>query len=713
MTGSQWYFIRDGKTEGPVSIEILSAMAKALALTPNDLVLLEGSAHWVPAASVSGLFTLAVAAIAPPASLPEPAPMPTSVPTARAETHRTITHQWYIARQGQKHGPYPFEQLQQWGKSGMLLPTDKVREKGTRTWQAAGSVQGLFAVTVAAIPVAAVVPPPAGGASPNMKRRIAFGLALGGCIAVVVLAGVFALVKNITRPTDQVVQVGQPAPKASSTEGTTPKGTGKSAGPIFDTKRGGDEPKDFPKDSPKELPRPTPPLQQPNWASRSSGTLTHRSGGVEGRNVQITRDGKYLVVLRDNLVQTYDLSSGRQAFKIDSESGYSASQTLAASPDGRLLAWQSGEKIKLWNQQTNTLDRELDGFAQPTIPSFSPDGKFLAIWARGRLKLWNVATWKQLYELNKVEFNSEIVAFSPDSKKLAFGTRTSATKYGTVLWDIEMQKVDQTISQRHAVGFSLDGKMLLTKDFETGHLHLNDAVSGTESLTLKPEKNGPLQKGDSAISPNGQYIAALRNGQSTHDFYLWRTSDGKLLDKVSIRKTSDGFGGFYHFVFSPDEFLVALVGTVAKEKLPVCVLYDIASGKMAGLDGHKETVTWAGFGPDSKRLVTVGSNGELRTWESGSGKDGSFAFGDSAAIKKLLLPTADQSPQEMTPDKLLAMIEVGMTIDQVNAILGKYKLNDAIRPTDNGTGTIIYGKLDETWRITVFFQNGKVARKFR
>lgn len=41
-----------------------------------------------------------------------------------------MTSLWYIARQRQKYGPYPFEHLQQWARTGMLLSSEMVREKG-------------------------------------------------------------------------------------------------------------------------------------------------------------------------------------------------------------------------------------------------------------------------------------------------------------------------------------------------------------------------------------------------------------------------------------------------------------------------------------------------------------------------------------------------------------------------------------------------------
>jgi len=588
-----------------------------------------------------------------------------------------MSSQWFIARQKQKHGPYPFEQLQQWARTGMLLPTEMVLGDSGK-WQEAGSVAGLFDLPVAAVavpvpsgspttatsaPTASYITPFAAIFADPKNRLLCIAGATGALCLILFCGGMFALVRSLAKPTDQVAQV---APT------TQIKQSSKAIPGTLPTRPANDTPKESPKELPKEQPKDLPKNSEgSSWALRSSGKLTHRSGRVEDRNVQITPDGQNMVVLCDNLLQTYDLSSGRQASSFDAKSGYSSATTLAMSPDGRLLAWQSGKTISIWNQETRKLARELDGFANAshTVLSFSPDGTRLAAWARGQLKIWNIATWNQLYALNRSEFNNGGVMFSPDSKKLALGTRTSPTSYATVLWDIERQEGTRPLSQRHPIAFAPNGQTILATDFATGDLHLHDLGAGNELLTLKPEMNGSsysIRAGDAAFSPNGNVVSALRFGKLTDDFYLWRTSDGKQLDRVSIRRTSEGEGFFHHFAFSPDGSLVALVGTVAKGKLSACLLYEIATGKMARLEGQKETVTWAAFTPDSSRLVTVGFTGELTIWDRKRGNEGTFAFNNATAIKESLLPPPE--PSDLMPT--LKEVNGTFNLQQVERLLG-------------------------------------------
>ena len=61
-----WYYVLDGKQVGPITFEDLKAVAASGELTPDDLVWQEGTADWVDAKTVPGLFTGPTPA-APPA----------------------------------------------------------------------------------------------------------------------------------------------------------------------------------------------------------------------------------------------------------------------------------------------------------------------------------------------------------------------------------------------------------------------------------------------------------------------------------------------------------------------------------------------------------------------------------------------------------------------------------------------------------------------
>ncbi len=65
---------------------------------------------------------------------------------------------WYLARNNQKYGPYPTDQMKEFAASGKLLPTDMVLQDGTGKWASAGTV--FFPTATLAAPENQSSPPP-------------------------------------------------------------------------------------------------------------------------------------------------------------------------------------------------------------------------------------------------------------------------------------------------------------------------------------------------------------------------------------------------------------------------------------------------------------------------------------------------------------------------------------------------------------------------
>lgn len=74
----QWYYVKGGQRQGPVSAGQLKELATSRTLQQTDLVWREGMPQWVQATTVTGLFP--TASSAPPPAVPPPL-MPTTTPT--------------------------------------------------------------------------------------------------------------------------------------------------------------------------------------------------------------------------------------------------------------------------------------------------------------------------------------------------------------------------------------------------------------------------------------------------------------------------------------------------------------------------------------------------------------------------------------------------------------------------------------------------------
>ena len=206
------------------------------------------------------------------------------------------------------------------------------------------------------------------------------------------------------------------------------------------------------------------------------------------------------------------------------------------SADGRILAWGDVDcKIRLWDGSTGRELPSLSGYARG-LASFalSPDGKTVvattlddAIW------MWDVKSGKPIgmeslkpppdpqnpYDSSIVRIISFFIAFSPDSKTVAFAWPGDVI----ALWDVANAREVTRLQTGFAytAAFSPDGHMLASVNSDHT-IKLWEISSGRELRVLK--EDGPPQ--EVKFSPDGRFIIArLDNGLV--DF--WEVNSGRHL----------------------------------------------------------------------------------------------------------------------------------------------------------------------------------------
>lgn len=215
--------------------------------------------------------------------------------------------------------------------------------------------------------------------------------------------------------------------------------------------------------------------------------------------------------------------------------------SIAFSPDGQMMAMGSkAANIWFWNPRKrydspylSYQERQPEGFFVSVAPyptaqsiAFSPDGRMLAgAFSGGEIRLWNAHTKRELRGIalagHKGDANS--LAFSPDGLILASGGSDKVIK----LWNPRTGEHLHTLSGHteaiSSLTFSPDGQFLVSGSFDekikcwhpsTGELLHTIDLEGPDSY-LEESENWVLSV---ALSPDGNLLAAGCNGGN---MYLW------------------------------------------------------------------------------------------------------------------------------------------------------------------------------------------------
>ncbi|MGH7200843.1 MAG: WD40 repeat domain-containing protein, partial [Planctomycetaceae bacterium] len=314
---------------------------------------------------------------------------------------------------------------------------------------------------------------------------------------------------------------------------------------------------------------------------RTVGVGTERS-----RTSVITPDGQWLAMsgleldqeraALDYHLKLIEIATGDRA--LDVRQTESIGELLAVSDDGLTVATAGSRtgRVQFWDvaAESVVLDYRLDDIRIQTI-EFAPGARLFAAGGRNAVALWE---WDSGAEPKTIRLADErhrqvvqSMVFSPDGSTLALGLDGDEE---IVLLDVRTQRVvaeldgtDDGWDYIHDIAYSPDGKLLAA----TRNRHQGGGVTLWDSANRKLLRTLPTAVEDAtrlAFSPDGRHLAAGNRWNNTLD--LWAVETGRRL-----------------------------TGNVPAHDLRPALLQ---------------------FREGGRSIVTAGDDGNIRTWETATGK---------------------------------------------------------------------------------------------
>ena len=380
-------------------------------------------------------------------------------------------------------------------------------------------------------------------------------------------------------------------------------------------------------------------------------TLNEKPDTVHFRAVTFSPDGRWLATGARGATNVWEIDTRRRVKNLEGASDEETSP--AFSPDGRLLVVTPGsgtlsnaEGVYVYDlsQTDERPPRLLLSYSQPRAAAFSPDGRWLAVGSSAGVGLWEIERQGErlsvrarspggrlspLQEIGRHSGGARTVAFSPDSRFLAFSTaddthRIRVWEVGTAREAVILEGHSNTIWQ---MSFSPDGRWLASASAD-GSIKVWDWKSGQERHILAGHTGVVWSL---HFAPSG---CCLASGSLDGTTRLWDPQTGQLLATlVALRRNAgwivvtpdslfDGSPVAWNQIlwrFKGSTFDVASVEVFFNEFYHPGLLAEILAGKkpkaprdIAGVDrrqpGVKLSVTSALLSTDSSissRTVTV------------------------------------------------------------------------------------------------------------
>ncbi|MFL5341267.1 MAG: sigma-70 family RNA polymerase sigma factor, partial [Gemmataceae bacterium] len=380
------------------------------------------------------------------------------------------------------------------------------------------------------------------------------------------------------------------------------------------------------------------------WEVDTGKTIrTHESDGYRIRSVAFAPDGRTVAAAGDT-IRFYDPATGKEQRRFNEKA-----VGLHFSADGKTLTAAVKGSIRRWDAATGRLLTPQEAGDSPVDQVIaSADGRRLVTRGQeGDAHVWDAKSGAHLRRLDAAWAHD--VALSPDGRFLVWPVADESVKFKDPrqrnsiitgsrlrLYDVEGDRFIDRFSgfegDAQNVGFTPDGRTVITVDHRDGTVRVWDVASGKElrkfPVLRDQEKNGQYHVWHTALSPDGRTIAATY--QPGPGFFA--TTTVRLYDVATGRETYELPGHYYYvdgLAFSPDGQLLVTAGnelsdfTQKQLKLPngnQVFVWNVAGGQRlpAVRNGLPIGATCAASSPDGRTIATALADGTIRLWEVAS-----------------------------------------------------------------------------------------------
>lgn len=319
-----------------------------------------------------------------------------------------------------------------------------------------------------------------------------------------------------------------------------------------------------------------PPRFSPDGSYFSFGYGIYRTANAESVITHYSYDahwhpdGRYVVIpLFSGGVEIMDMQTKTFAFFIDFRPNTTGGNARWSSDGSRLLSWEYGGALVLWDTKSWKQIARLNDHTNPTRKlAFSPDSRLLAgsdIY--GTMYIWDVTTFELRHALQRHSSNLAVMEWQPDNNLLAATTGKIFGASGDVAPD--------------------DANLVYIWGGDTGEL-----VTTLEHTALITS---------TAWSPNGRYFASV----SGIDLKVWDASTRQLVIDQAVTSLS-----YAVVTWSRDSSIVLINDGAMSHGGRHYRMWDALSGKplSRSVYGFYGDYTWT---PDSQRMLGIGMRCQL------------------------------------------------------------------------------------------------------